>query len=87
MSLLAGDTTADGFVDSADISQTKSQSGNPVTAANFREDVNGNGLIDSADIALVKSKLGTALTTTATRSVIGAPTLQTTKVPKMERSR
>ncbi len=61
MAVLAGDTNADRFVDSADIAQTKSQSGNAVTDANFREDLNVDGFIDSADIALVKSKSGTAL--------------------------
>jgi hypothetical protein len=61
MSLLIGDTTADGFVNSGDISQTKSQSGQNVSATNFREDVNTDGSINSGDIALVKSKSGTAL--------------------------
>jgi uncharacterized delta-60 repeat protein len=61
MGVLVGDTTADKFVNSADISQTKSQSGNAVTAGNFREDVNADGFINSADISLVKSKSGTAL--------------------------
>jgi hypothetical protein len=61
MALLAGDTNADRFVDSADIGQTKSQSGNAVTSANFREDLNADGFLDSADIGLVKSKSGTAL--------------------------
>jgi hypothetical protein len=61
MGVLIGDTTGDGFVNSADISQTKSQSGNAVTSSNFREDVNVDGFINSADISLVKSKSGTAL--------------------------
>jgi hypothetical protein len=61
MGVLIGDTTGDGFVNSADISQTKSQSGNAVTASNFREDLNTDGFINSADISLVKSKSGTAL--------------------------
>jgi hypothetical protein len=61
MGALIGDTTADRFVDSADIAQTKSQSGKAVTGSNFREDVNVDGFIDSADIAFVKSKSGTAL--------------------------
>ncbi|PYK29291.1 MAG: hypothetical protein DME57_10805 [Verrucomicrobia bacterium] len=61
MGVLAGDTNADRFVDSADISQTKAQSGNPVGSANFREDLNWDGFLDSADIALVKPKSGTAL--------------------------
>ena len=61
MGVLVGDTTADRFVDSADIAQTKSQSGHAVIPSNFREDVNVDGFIDSADIAFVKSKSGTAL--------------------------
>jgi Dockerin type I domain len=61
MSVLTGDTNADGSVNSADISQTKSQSGNAVTNSNFREDVTVDGFLNSADISLVKSKSGTAL--------------------------
>jgi hypothetical protein len=61
MGLLIGDTNADGFVNSADIGQTKSQSGQTVGASNFREDVNVDGFLNSADIGLVKSKSGTAL--------------------------
>jgi hypothetical protein len=61
MAVLIGDSNADGFVNSADIGQTKSQSGQAVTSSNFREDVNGDGFINSADIGLVKSKSGTAL--------------------------
>jgi len=58
---LAGDTTGNGAVNSSDVAQTQSQSGQPVTSANFREDVTVNGAINSSDIALVQSKSGTAL--------------------------
>lgn len=61
MSVLLGDTNADRFTDAIDVSQTKSQSGNPVTSSNFREDVNVDGFIDAIDTSLVKSKSGTAL--------------------------
>lgn len=65
LKVLVGDTNADGSVNSADIGQTKSQSGHPVSgeegANNFRQDVNTDGSINSADISLVKSKSGTAL--------------------------
>ena len=61
MGVLIGDTNGDGFVNSADISQTKSQSGQAVTSSNFREDVNADGFLNSADISLVKSQSGTAL--------------------------
>jgi hypothetical protein len=63
MGVLLGDTTANGAVNSSDIAQTQSQSGQPVTVDNFREDVTVNGLIDSSDIALVQSMSGTALPT------------------------
>jgi hypothetical protein len=61
MRVLVGDTTNDGVVNSADIGQTKSQSGQSVSASNFREDVTADGSINSTDISLVKSKSGTAL--------------------------
>jgi hypothetical protein len=63
MGLLMGDTTANGFVNSSDISQTQSQSGQPLTSNNFREDVTANGLINSTDISFVQSLSGTALPT------------------------
>jgi phosphatidylinositol-3-phosphatase len=68
MSILVGDTTASGAVNSSDISQTQLQSGQPITAENFREDVTVNGAINSSDISLVQSKSGTALPPTATSS-------------------
>jgi hypothetical protein len=61
MRVLVGDTNADTFVNSADIGQTKSQSGQAVSTSNFREDVNVDGFVNSADIGLAKSKSGTAL--------------------------
>lgn len=60
MAVLLGDTTGNGTVDSSDVSQTKSQSGQTV-GSNFREDVNTNGSINSGDVSLVKSRSGTAL--------------------------
>ena len=61
MNMLLGDTTADKFVNSADISQTKSQSGSAVTGTNFRQDVTTDGSINSADISQVKSRSGFGL--------------------------
>jgi hypothetical protein len=61
MSVLLGDTTANGAVNSSDIAQTQSQSGQPVNSSNFREDVTVNGSINSSDVALVQSQSGTAL--------------------------
>ena len=61
MGVLEGDTTGNRQVNSSDIAQTQSQSGQPVTADNFREDVTVNGAINSSDIALVQSRSGTGL--------------------------
>jgi hypothetical protein len=61
MAVLIGDTNADGMVNSADIAQTKSQSGIAVANLNFREDVNADGSLNSSDIALVKSQSGSGL--------------------------
>jgi uncharacterized protein (TIGR02597 family) len=59
--VLLGDSTGDRSVNSADISQTKSRSGQTVSATNFRSDVTADGSLNSADISLVKSRSGTAL--------------------------
>jgi hypothetical protein len=61
MDVLIGDTTANRAVNSSDVAQTQSQSGQPVNSSNFREDVTVNGSINSSDIAFVQSKSGTAL--------------------------
>jgi hypothetical protein len=61
MGVLAGDTTGNGSVNSSDIAQTQSQSGQAITSSNFREDVTVNGAINSSDIAAVQSRSGTAL--------------------------
>jgi hypothetical protein len=61
MSVLLGDTSANGSVNSSDISQTKVQSGTAASMSNFREDVTINGLINSSDVSTVKVQSGTAL--------------------------
>jgi hypothetical protein len=61
MGVLVGDTTGNGTVSASDVAQTKAQSGQPATGANFRTDVNTSGTITAADIALVKSNAGTVL--------------------------
>ena len=61
MGVLAGDTNGNAATNAADVSLTKSQSGQPVTGSNFREDVNFNGSINASDIGLVKSSSGTSL--------------------------
>jgi hypothetical protein len=58
---LIGDVNANRTVNAADIASVKSQSGNPVTAANFRDDVTVDGSLNATDISLTKSRSGTGL--------------------------
>jgi hypothetical protein len=74
MGVLVGDTTANGAVNSSDISQTQSQSGLSVTADNFREDVTVNGSINSSDISLVQSQSGAALPPSQSTAPAASPT-------------
>ncbi len=68
MSVLLGDTNASGTVSSADIGETKANSGQITNAANFRTDVNVNGTLSSSDISLVKAQSGTGLSGSRSRS-------------------
>ena len=61
MGVLSGDTTGDGHVNASDVAQTKSQSGQAVSAANFRQDVNSNGALNASDVSLVKLRSGTRI--------------------------
>jgi hypothetical protein len=62
MGMLEGDTNGNGSTNATDVGQVKGQSGQPVTAANFRTDVTANGgAISASDISLVKSRSGTQL--------------------------
>ena len=61
MSVLLGDTTGNGTVNSSDVSQVKLKSGQAVDATNFRADVGVNGSINSSDVSQVKLQSGTAL--------------------------
>ena len=59
--ILIGDTTGNKTVNSTDFSQTKAQSGQALTEANFRKDVNVNGQINGSDASQVKAHVGAAL--------------------------
>ncbi len=61
MSVLLGDTSANGAVNSSDVSQTKAQSGHALNAGNFREDVTASGSINSSDVSIVKIQSGTSI--------------------------
>jgi uncharacterized delta-60 repeat protein len=61
MGVLIGDTTGEGSVNATDVSQTKLRSGQAITSANFRSDINASGSINATDVSSVKLKSGTAL--------------------------
>ena len=54
VNMLIGDTTGNKTVSASDVAQTKGQSGVPVTAVNFREDINASGTVTASDVAQVK---------------------------------
>ena len=59
--ILQGDVNGSRVVNSTDIVQVKSVSGQPVNASNFRRDVNASGVVNSTDIVITKSRSGSAL--------------------------
>ena len=56
-----GDTAANGVVNSLDVDQVRSKSGNVLSQSNFPREVNVDGVIASNDVALVNSNLGIVL--------------------------
>ena len=58
---LAADANGNRLVDKADQQQIKGQVNQPVTSANFRNDVNADGLIKTADTRLVKTYKGNSI--------------------------
>ena len=61
VNILVGDTTGNKTVNSSDVSETKLQSGQNVSASNFREDVNANGQINGTDVSQVKLHVGSSI--------------------------
>jgi len=61
MGVLLGDVTANGIVNSSDISSVKLQTGLNVDSSNFRRDVTANGVINGSDVSLVKNSVGATL--------------------------
>lgn len=61
LSVLLGDTTANGDVNASDIGEAKANSGLTTNASNFRTDVTANGVINSSDIGLIKANSGSGL--------------------------
>jgi hypothetical protein len=58
---LMADVNGNRTTNATDVALTKSQSGQPVDATNFKSDVNANGFINASDVAAVKSSAGTGL--------------------------
>jgi hypothetical protein len=63
MGVLVGDVTANGSVDSGDVTLVRQQTLQNVTQSNFREDVNANGSIDSGDVTITRQQTLTSLPT------------------------
>ncbi len=61
LATLIGDTSGDRLVNSADVIQTRSHSGEATDAANFRSDVNADGNVNSGDALTVRSRSGDSL--------------------------
>jgi hypothetical protein len=61
VSLLLGDVNTNGQVNTSDIGQAKSMSGNTIERDTFKNDVTVNGVINSSDIGTIKPQSGTSL--------------------------
>lgn len=58
---LTGDADADRTVARADKTAVQAQLNQPVTSANFRDDLNANGSITNAEVQIVKANQGHVL--------------------------
>jgi hypothetical protein len=58
---LVGDVDASRLVDQSDLSLTRAQMGQPITATNFLMDVKPTGGIDNIDMRQVKNARGTSI--------------------------
>ena len=61
MSVVLGDTIADGSVNSSDSKLVKSDEGQSVDASNFREDVTLDGIVSRSDTRTVQAQKHTSL--------------------------
>ena len=61
ISVLRGDTNADGVVNSGDALQTRNRSGQATESTNFRSDVNADGFVNSGDTTIVRARSGNSL--------------------------
>jgi glucose/arabinose dehydrogenase len=86
MGVLLGDTTGNGLVNSADISDVQLQSGQALTASNCKEDLTVNGAINSADISFVQTQSGTGLPTPPSPSIAPREKKRTKRSTSNERA-
>ena len=59
--MLIADSNANHAVNSGDVNQIKAQVAQPVTAANFRTDINVSGTVNASDVAQAKVNSGHTL--------------------------
>ena len=52
---------ANAAVSNTDVAEVKAQVAAPVTASNFRTDVNANGVISNTDVSTTKAQVSTTL--------------------------
>ena len=61
VNMLIGDANFNRAVNASDINRAKTQSGLPVTSANFRADINASGSVTASDVAQAKANSGHTL--------------------------
>ena len=71
--MLIGDTTGNGTVNSSDVGEVKSQSGQAVSSSNFRDDVGVSGDINASDVGLVKLHSGEGVSAANSKSKANSP--------------
>ncbi|MDQ6861849.1 MAG: dockerin type I domain-containing protein [Verrucomicrobiota bacterium] len=70
MRVLIGDSSDDAAVNSADVSQVRSNSGKAAGATTFRTDLNADGIVNSADVSIARAASGTNVRPAAPVSVV-----------------
>ncbi len=68
VNMLIGDTNGNSTVNATDLGETKLQSGQAVSASNFRDDVNASGDITATDVSIVKLHSGEGISAASGKS-------------------
>jgi PQQ enzyme-like repeat protein len=68
VNMLIGDTTGNSTVNSSDVGEAKLQTGQVVSASNFRDDVTVSGDINATDVSAVKLHSGEGITAASGKS-------------------